>query len=277
MLSHTNALSQRRLVLEYLCHHCYVNTARAFSQDSKRISCDDESSSNGLEYGYGRRPIDRDLVTGALLNHEDHTATEVVSASIGTPQQQPSPYLFSIPHAESTPDAITNSNDDAGTSLTLHRASSVAPALSLKDADGDEFMSPPPDEFQAVQDTTSIIQDEESRIVDLEVPHSEVAPPLSQPPESIAVDAAYTDIKESAQEGIEPSQDEAMLDVADRSSGNEAAPAMDGEPRDDMLYHVELRKSMFSCYRVPCLRLTFPPKPFGGIFYGAVSQKQQML
>lgn len=27
-------LSQRSLVLDYLCHHCYTNTARAFARES---------------------------------------------------------------------------------------------------------------------------------------------------------------------------------------------------------------------------------------------------
>jgi hypothetical protein len=235
---------KRRLVLEYLCHQCYVNTARAFSQDSKRISYDDESSSSGFETGYGRRPIDRDLLTDAPLIREDQTTVDAVSTPIGIPQERPTPYFYS--------DVQEKSNLD-------DYASSVQAASSLRDADGDDVMSPPPDEHPLV-DQVGLITQHKSMVVAVEqaiLPSEAATFSLPRLPECIDVDVTCQDVKESTQEHAEPCRDEAMSEIVDRSLRNETIPAEDAEPRDDVLYHVELRKSMFSLHPIPRLNLTF--------------------
>ncbi|KAF9520487.1 hypothetical protein BS47DRAFT_635767 [Hydnum rufescens UP504] len=221
----------RRLVLEYLCHQCYVNTAQAFSQDSKRISYDDESSSSGLETGYGRRPIDRDLLTDAPPIRADQATVDALSTPIGIPQERPTPYFYS--------DAREKSNLD-------DYASSVPAASSLKDADGDDVMSPPPDEH-SLADHVGLITQHKSMVVAVEqtiLPSDAATISLPRLPECINVDVTCKDVKESTQERAEPCQDEAMSDIVDRSLRNETIPADDAEPRDDVLYHVELRKTI---------------------------------
>lgn len=95
-------------MISYLCHHCYVDTARAFAQDSRPISID---ASNGLESGFGHREADRDL-TGAPL-HRDETSRTANPEIVTVPIQEDI-----IPHLET-----------------------VLPPL--KDSDGDEVMAPP--------------------------------------------------------------------------------------------------------------------------------------
>jgi len=76
----------------------------------------------GFEAGYGSRPIDRDLVTGAAF---------ISRAASG--DASPSPVVVDTPIE--------------GAETTTTRSPSVVPSVAqLKDSDGDDIMSPPPHE-----------------------------------------------------------------------------------------------------------------------------------
>ncbi len=144
-------MSQRRLVLSYLCHQCHANTARAFIRDSRRIAdlagCG--SVSNGMESGYGTWPIDRDLKTGNALPPPEIITTPPEPARQHSTQSMED-VVTSTPAAEAQNDykavdmdTITIPTSDIRTTL---EGTPEPQTPRLNDRDIDEDMTPPPGE-----------------------------------------------------------------------------------------------------------------------------------
>ena len=109
----------------------------------------------GFEAGYGSRPIDRDLVTGAAF----------ISRAASS-------------HASPPPVVVDTPIEQAGATTT--RSPSVVPSVAqLKDSDGDDIMSPPPHE----QNEDAILVSFEHILAEPDVEEVPMLDPPSGPPD----------------------------------------------------------------------------------------------
>ncbi|KAF9469151.1 CTLH/CRA C-terminal to lish motif domain-containing protein, partial [Collybia nuda] len=80
-------ISQRSLVLDYLCHNCYTNTARAFARDStvRHLDADGDEINNkpsdyaGLSAGFLKHVDLREKIRAHILSGRVDDATELLN------------------------------------------------------------------------------------------------------------------------------------------------------------------------------------------------------
>ncbi|KAF8328652.1 uncharacterized protein EI90DRAFT_3114314 [Cantharellus anzutake] len=224
----------RRLVLSYLCQQCHANTARAFMRDFRRFACDDpdgsNSTSDGMEFGYGKRPVDRDLKTGNVLPHPE------VSRASPPPTRPSHPHsIQSIDDVASAPteetqtvdmDTIAIPTSDIRTTLE-----NLSEAPRLKEQDIDEVMTPPPGEGENALQTRSIEQ-----VLSRDLPEDSI--PASDEP--LASDSIKADSKSGNSADIPAGQSTESFPIS---------VEVEKVRRDDEadLTEVELRKEIRKC------------------------------